>query len=312
VKNNDLYLILNNLGDLFERPPEVRLGISHTSIPGQELVFEPSDEFAATHYRILCHELVPAASVFLEPHTMMGGTVSDAVWQFMVERGYEPDTRSITADHLATEFRFLGFLLEKERFDDVGRFVRQHLSSWIPVFLNRLEREKDSGMSQLASFVGSLLGEILCSNMNEHVHAEGYTKVPDTSFDIHSERTGLQDIGLFFASHTESGLFIPRSRLLTEARLHRLPTGFGSRARTIEGLFRSAGQYDAMDSICTFLNEEIAIHRGVWSTWATGDTTFGAAHWANIWSEKLDATTAIVSHLQSAQIHSVEENPGQE
>jgi len=295
--------MVDELGGLFERPPSHLLTIGHASIASGPLSFDASDEFAATHYRIFCHELVPAASVFLEPHTMMGGAVSDSFWQYMTANGYDPDTRSIPADHLATGFRFLGYLLKSGYGAAAKRFVQHYLMSWIPVFLDRLKRENDIEMARLAGFVEEVVDHILLAEAGTSAAPLFSPPVlSESSFDIQSDRTGLQDIGQFFASHVESGLFIPRSQLLIQARRHRLPTGFGSRARTIEGLFRSAGQYDSMDAVCAFMVEEIDIHRTLWDEWSAKGVAIGAAPWAKAWIQKLEATRAVVTYLRTAPL----------
>lgn len=268
------------------------------------VVFEASDEFAAEHYRIFCHEMVPAGSVFLEPHTMMGGAVSDEVWQFMNARGYEPDMRSIPADHLATGFHFLAFLLENEKVFDAKRFIHQHLLSWTPVYLDRLQHDVNPSITELASLVEHMFDRVLALDSEDLPNLEATFSLPVASIELHSQHTGLQDLGQFFASHAESGLFVPRSRLIAQARAHRLPTGFGSRARTIEGLFRSAGQYEEIDALCSFLKEELHQHRSVWETWS--QKRYGAAEkalvrrWAALWLEKLAATDGIVDQLQTS------------
>jgi putative dimethyl sulfoxide reductase chaperone len=289
---------LGILADFLERMPRQPITLYSPLFESGELLIEPSDEMAAEHYQALCHELMPAASVFLEPGGMMGGSVSNSAWTFMAEYGYEPDTSSILADHLSSSLQFIRFLIEKGQFEQSGIYLNQEVLSWLPPFLDRLKTFQYPLMAQLSLAVEDLVEAVQrVSGGRANTLASAPTTfrtLHQTSFNIEEEGTSLAAIGEFLATHAESGLYILKSRLASEARLHPLPNGFGLRARTIEGMLRSAAQYDGLDAVCDFFDAEILAHRTTWEVWSSK----GASHWAKAWTSKLAATSAVVSRLR--------------
>ncbi len=294
---------LATLADLIERAPRSAVELKSFGLAAGRAHFEPSDDFAAQHYQVLCHELMPAASVFLEPGAVMGGTVSDRAWTIMASAGFEPDTTSILADHLSSSLRFIRFLLVQGRPDDARAYLEEEILSWLPPFLDRLRTFEFAQMAQIAGALEDVVERIQLGSSNA-AWSRPYTaarwKLLESAFSLDEERTSLAEIAEYLASHAASGLMIPKSLLAHEARSHRLPTGFGSRARTIEGMLRSAAQYDALGGICDFFDNEIAAHQATWNQWSTK----GAAHWAAEWSQKLSKTQNVIRQLRQAESES--------
>lgn len=288
------------LADLIEKAPRFLIELKSSRETRPIVSFEPSDDFAAAHYQVLCHELMPAASVFLELGSVMGSVVSERVWTRMWSAGYEPDTSSVLADHLSSSFRFIAYLLENGRILEAQAFLNQELLAWMPPFLDRLATFEILEMTYLAL----LLEEVVDNLLNAPIEAVGqqlsqapFPSLPESDLHLEDERTNLVSIAEYLASHAASGLFLTKTNLAREARRHRIPIGFGSRARSIEGLLRSAAQYDALGPVCDFLDAEIATHRTTWDRWALK----GASYWAAEWSKKLNNTSEVVRQLRQAE-----------
>ncbi|MDA1027807.1 MAG: hypothetical protein O3B41_01960 [Bacteroidetes bacterium] len=300
MTEKDIAIRLIVLADLIERPPRSLIELKSIQESGSTVSFEPSDDFAAAHYQVLCHELMPAASVFLEPGSVMGSVVSERVWTKMWTAGFEPDTSSVLADHLSSSLRFVAFLIENGRIQEAGDYLKQELLIWMPPFLDRLGTFDLPEMTHIALLLEEVVDYIL-----DAPKAVGgplppqtpFPSLPESGLHLEDERTNLAAIAEYLASHAASGLFVTKSSLAVEARRHRIPIGFGSRSRSIEGLLRSAAQYDALGPVCDFLDSEITTHRATWDRWASK----GASYWAAEWSKKLNITSEVVRQLRQAE-----------
>jgi len=286
---------LEKLASLLDRPSDSRVVLASLDDGGSDLSIDPSDEFAAEHYRVFCHELMPAASVFLEPRSMLGGEVSAESWSEMKAAGYDPDTSSITADHLVNQLRFLAYLVDQDQTQRASSFLQRHMLGWIPPFLGALRRIKSEEVSPLADYIEEAVHHLALLGNSEDL--SGCSLIP-TLFSLENEKTGLVSIGIFLSTHAESGLAIPKSTLLSAARKLRLPPGFGSKSQTIEGLFRAAGGYDSLPALCDFFDEQISLHNQVWSDWSRREGVGGIAHWSAQWNEKLLHTSKVVDTLR--------------
>ena len=286
---------LEKLASILNQPPSSQVVFGSLQTGGATRLIEPSDEFAAEHYRVFCHELMPAASVFLEPRSMLGGEVSAESWSEMKAAGYDPDTSSITADHAVNQLRFLVYLLDQDQAQRASSYVQRHMLSWIPAFLGALRRMDSEAVSPLAAYIEESILHLTSLGKSEDL--SGGTLIP-TLFSLENEKTGLVSIGIFLSTHAESGLAIPKSTLLRVARELRLPPGFGSKSQTIEGLFRAAGGYESLPALCDFFDEQITLHAQVWRDWSRREEVPGIAHWSAQWNEKLLHTSKVVDTLR--------------
>ncbi|NQV71850.1 molecular chaperone TorD family protein [bacterium] len=286
---------LEKLASILERPQNSEVVFAPLKDGGASLSIEPTDEFASEHYRVFCHELMPAASVFLEPRSMLGGEVSAESWSEMKAAGYDPDTSSITADHLVNQLRFLVHLVEQDQTQRASSFVQRHMLGWIPAFLATLRRLDSGAVSPLAAYIEEAVLHLALPRKSEDLSRS--TLIP-TLFSLENEKTGLVSIGIFLSTHAESGLAIPKSTLLHIARELRLPPGFGSKSQTIEGLFRAAGGYDSLPALCDFFDDQVELHTQVWSDWSSRVGVPGIAHWSVRWKEKLLHTSKVVKTLR--------------
>lgn len=300
MTEKDLVDRLIVLADLIEKAPRSLIELKSIQETGPTVFFEPSDDFAAAHYQVLCYELMPAASVFLELGSVMGSVVSERVWTKMWSAGYEPDTSSVLADHLSSSLRFIAYLLENGRIREAQAFLKQELLAWMPPFLDRLGTFDIPEMTHLALMLEEVVEHLLMEPIEavgQHLSEAPFPSLPESDIRLEDERTNLVTIAEYLASHAASGLFITKSNLAREARRLRIPIGFGSRSRSIEGLLRSAAQYDALGPVCDFLDSEIATHRATWDRWALK----GASFWAAEWSKKLNHTSEVVRQLRQAE-----------
>jgi len=292
----------NTLASLVERPPEdagrlLLLGIDDTILDRQS-----GDELAAEHYDIVIHDMMPVASVFIEKDSMLGGDISQQVFTWMTAAGFDPDTTSSSADHLSNELRFLGYLGSHAQFDEASRFVHLHMAAWLPLLRSEWCRSGSKLFEELESGLGSLIEE-LCALAEYSGPAFGM--LAPSPFDFTREKCGLADIGKYLATTPECGLHISRHRLTNLARSLRLPAGFGSRARQIEEILRSAGQYNALNLVCDFLEDEIRAVLQVWEKEKVEPVGYGATpgatYWAEQWVIKLHETQKLVSTLRQAE-----------
>ena len=290
------------LASLVERPPASADGLVALGMAPSIVDRQSADELAAEHYDVLIHDMMPVASVFLEKDSMLGGAVSRQVLSMMDSAGYGPDTSSFSADHLANELRFLGHLFSEKRSDVGGEFVRLHMAAWLPVLRSEWRRAGSDFFGAMERCLGSLISALPGDSAPSGL-APG--RLIESRFDLQMEKCGLADIGRFLATTPESGIHISRKRLTELARSLRLPTGFGSRARQIEGLLRSAGQYDALNSVCDFLDREVDAMMRVWKSEAGNPSGYvatpGAVYWSEQWQAKLQETNKVVASLREAE-----------
>jgi len=293
------------LASLIEKPPADAEGLLRLGLDASVLERESADALAAEHYRVLTHDMMPVASAFLEPDGMLGGQVSEQVWAMMDASGFRPETSSYAADHLSNELRFLGFLVRNELLLKADEFYIRHLSSWLPILRYGLRRSESSYFEQIeqalektvskVAIVTGIPNEIATEQSSERI-SYTYPPLPTESLDLDNDRSGLADIGRFLATTPESGLHVSKTRLAVVARSLRLPTGFGSRARLVEGMLRSAGQYDALSDVCDFFDAETQHMDEVWKR----EQRKGEAHWAKAWAAKLTKSRKVTDRLRGA------------
>ena len=287
---------IQRLADLLQRPPSQDDDLSWLSDAAHDLQLS-SDELAAEHYRVLVHELMPAASVFLAQDAMLGGDIGRSVQEFMSAHDHQPTSPTDPPDHLAEEVRFLEYLLAADHREAASNFFT-HLGGWAPLCLSVISTSGSVLFESVAEALKDALfefGHNLPQSAGLDLFHPSLTPGPVT-FQLEHSRTGLAQIGSFFSTPAQCGIYLSKSRISRLARQTNLPTGFGSRARTIEGLFRSAGQCGGMDTVCRFLEEEIEATQLVWQSWKDEEIP-GSRHWAAFWSSRLDSTRSIVRRL---------------
>lgn len=251
--------------------------------------------------------MMPDAGVFLEDDGMLGGVLSQELHTWMAVHGFTPDDTTRSTGHMVNELGFMAHLLRSGAPDEAVAFWRRHACGWMPLVLLYLQRCESAWFEALGRALTEALGELVALASPTE---DGFDLIPATlpgpDLDLDEGRVGLARIGSFLAVPARSGLVLSRSRLSQLGRAFRLPTGFGSRARIIEGLLRSGAQYEGWTAICDALIEECDETGAVWSSMPE------AAHWSVQWSNRLAFTRATLERMrdaedeQSAEHHSSE------
>lgn len=259
------------------------------------MAWSSGDDWASTHYRVLNHDLMPAAGVFLEERGMLGGVVGRAVHDRMQEAGFLPGPGSFTPDHAAPELAFMAHLLQTGQDDLLAGFWRGHAAGWMPLLPAVWAAAEDPMFGALSQALKHSLDDLDVQTRGSAVTDE--TRIPgelaSARIDLDEERVGLAQIGTFLAVPARSGLALTRTWMSRAGRRFRLPTGFGSRLQIAEGLLRSAAQYDAMADVCALLDEALDDAAELWESRRIEDGV-----WASRWLERLDMTRIVVSRLR--------------
>lgn len=255
------------------------------------------DDWAAIHYRVLTHDLLPAAGVFLEERGMLGGAVSRFVQDGMIRNGYTPDIAGLSPDHVAHELAYLAHLLDGKMDTELALFWWGHGAGWIPLLPAMWTDSEEPGFVQLAKGL-----EQAISALDDRIPRPGIDQaagdhpmhLADPRMDLDDERVGLAQIGTFLAVPARSGLLLTRTWMSRAGRRFRLPTGFGSRMQVAEGLLRSAVHYEAFDDICGMLESAIHAQQGRWAE----RRDHGDPFWARRWMERLSFTESVLERMR--------------
>lgn len=285
---------LRAIAKLIARPVLDPASWRHAGVEQDPLWAGSPDDWAAAHYRVMTHDLLPAAGVFLEERGMLGGVVGRAVQDRMFAAGFAEGPADLTPDHAARELLFMAHLLETGRKTELTAFWWGHAAGWMPLL--------PALWSTCGEPLFSCLGEAFTAALDAlESHVPGMVPpeacIPEAlasaRMDMDDEKVGLAQIGTYLGVPARSGLLLTRSWMSTAGRRFRLPTGFGSRLQVAEGLLRSAAQYDAMTDICQLLEEAVDDTVSLWD--ARRDTD---GIWANRWIARLELTRTVVHRLR--------------
>lgn len=231
------------------------------------------DAWQADHYTVFTHEAMPVASLFLEPDGMLGGAITERAF---VEAGPAPDA-SFPADHAGSLLMEAARRVEQDGQSAGLAFVAAWLTPWMPLCTDAIMRlPVHPAFHAWAQSVDDLM--IRSCEAADHAPALVPGSVPD---DILSdERTDLARIGRHLATPAASGLFLTHADIRTIARRFNVPTGFGSRARGLEGLFRSAVTYESMADVCMALETHVDRTEALWYGYTCRMADPGASPWS--------------------------------
>ena len=256
------------------------------------------DDWAATHYRVLTHDLLPAAGVFLEQRGMLGGVVGRAVQDRMQAAGFDAGGDGLSPDHAAHELAFLAHLLESYQMAGFSDFWRHHASGWMPLLPGAWVSSGEAEFEALAAALKSTFNAIdkvaLAAGDDEDQRERTPPALADMRLDLDDPQVGLAQIGTFLAVPARSGLALTRAWMSRAGRRFRLPTGFGSRLQICEGLLRSAAQYDAMNGVCDLLDEALHETSAMWRARMEAVPT-----WSAHWLERIGQTGSVVARLRA-------------
>lgn len=258
------------------------------------------DEWAALHYQVFTHDLMPASGVFLEERGMLGGDVARGIHDAMSRAGRQPVHDSLPADHLANELAFMAEALEAGERDVLRAFWWGHGSAWIPLFPGLLSSVEDERVVALAE---SLFEAIVALDAASEAGPE--TTIDETlpaslarpRIDLDDASVGLAQIAAFLAVPSRSGLSLTRTAMAKAGRSHRLPTGFGSRIQVVESLLRSAVHYEAWPALCAWLDAACDQAALIWSSRSQA----AGGVWSERWLERLALTRSVIDQLRAAE-----------
>ncbi len=300
----DLAGRLAALARLFASPIADEETLTAAGLDAAGITAGDEDDRAAEHYRILTHDLVPDAGVFFEADGMLGGPLARELHSLMMDQGFEPDESARSTGHIVNELGFMAHLVRSRRADVLAAFWFGHASGWMPLVSMVLRRSDAPPFEALGQAMDVALADIELSCAGE-MPAEPSevplipSSLPFANLDLDEPKVGLSRIGRFLSIPSHSGLALTRSRIAWIGRSFRLPTGFGSRARIIEGLLRSGAEYKGWEAVCDALLEDCEAAEHCWRNRPSSP-------WAPIWEERLTVTRTVLQRLKEAEasIHS--------
>lgn len=291
----DLAGRLDALAHLFAAPiPDPDL-LARVGMP-EDLPSLSEDDLAADHYRVLSHDLVPDAGVFLEEDGMLGGPLARELHERMAEGGYTPEDTTHSPGHVVNELGYLSHLLRWDRATMAAGFWHDHAAGWMPLVVLHLHHSGSAWFEALAAAFNATLADVqTLPDQDSRPDSILPDSLPQAGLDLDEPRVGLARIGGYLAVPARSGLVLSRSSLSRLGRTFRLPTGFGSRSRIVEGLLRSAAQYDAWETVCDALLAECDAAEACWTLLEDSPV------WREKWMQRLALTRSILRHMRSAE-----------
>ncbi|HVR09816.1 MAG TPA: molecular chaperone TorD family protein [Thermoanaerobaculia bacterium] len=300
--------IFRALGALSESPaPELQavadiLGLG--PLPGR-----------AAHGELFLFQLYPYASVYLGAEGMMGGEAADRIAGFWRALGQTPPAEP---DHLAVMLGLHARLgeLERQAADAPARerwrhargaFLWEHLLSWLPVFLMKLEdlgepggldEGVDAGVSGAPADAfyrrwAALLGEALRAEAATLSLPEGPECLPlhlrAAPGCVDPRRDGLEGFLASLLTPVRSGIVLVRADLARAARELALGLRLGERRLVLQAMF----EQDA-GPVLGWLAQEAA-------AWAARHRPAvpAAAPLAAFWQDRAAATARLLGELRS-------------
>ncbi|MEQ9105122.1 MAG: molecular chaperone TorD family protein [Rhodothermales bacterium] len=259
---------------------------------------ELGDAHAAAHYRVFVHEAMPVASIYLSADGMMNpdGHISELLAQaaeLLDQAAERMDTPQ--ADLSASNSGML------------AAFLMEHVSPWLPLQTAAVRRmavdeetvrwadEMDRIMraAHAQSTEGQPTGRDHASASAGATEMPPETLLPPVEDILDDPKTSLARIGRHLSLPAQCGLFLTHTDIHEAARSFRVPTGFGSRARSLEGLLRGASAYDALEDVCAVLSAHVDATEARWPE-------FVGAAWQQAWNDRLAATRLLLERMVTA------------
>ena len=258
------------LADLLQSGPEARRqDLMRVEALARHLP-EAGDEAEAAFHHLFSVEVQPFASAVLEPSRCLGGELTQGLWDTMDEAGFHPD---LEADHLATQLHFLAAAPH-----EVARsFLAEWLLPWLPPVVVAVN-EVDPGLYGQALTLVHDLGAHQAAGLPVR---ERLAPAPTL------EDPGLRDLAELLVTPTHAGFWLTHSSLGRLSQDLALPRGFGSRARVVETLLRSAVHRERLPELLARLQEHIL---------ATG-THLAALEGGSCWAARCEHTAGLLASL---------------
>lgn len=258
---------------------------------------ELGDAHAAAHYRVFVHEAMPVASIYLSPDGMMNpdGHISDLLAQAAALLDAHENEPS------RPEFS------RSEKRAAAAAFVAQRVAPWLPLqtaAVRRMAVDEDTlrwadEMDQVMRAAQEQCQSADTESADTESAGAGVTPpapediLPPVVDILEDPKTSLARIGRHLSIPAQCGLFLTHTDIQHAARTFRVPTGFGSRARGMEGLLRGASTYNALEDVCAVLATHVDATADRWPE-------FVGAEWEAAWNERLTATRLLLERMVSA------------
>jgi TorA maturation chaperone TorD len=221
------------LAALCERPTAELQGVADSLEAGP---LPPASE----HTEIFSLQLRPYASVYLSDDGRLGGEARDRIAGFWRVLGLEPPPE---CDHLSVLLAFYAELRSREAeapSEDLRErsthlrtaFLEEHLLSWLPAYLLKLE----SFGSAFYSHWAGLCARVLCEDANPAATGPLSLHLRSTTPHPSAEACDRDALVTLLTSPARSGLLLTRGDLTLAARQHGLAGRMGERAFMLEAM----------------------------------------------------------------------------
>ncbi len=220
-----------------------------------------ADEAAADYQELFGFNVFPYVSVFLEVNRLVGGEITNRLYDFFRMAGFGLSLTDESADHVSHSFAFLAYLSayeleametgnypELERVRSLqARFMDELLFWWLLPFVRAIEQQPYPFFRSL----GRLILEFVLEHRRQLGELSGPMDVPPLADvpSLEEPHVGLREIARYLTTPVWTGLFLSRGDIARLARKKQLPRGFGSREMLLENLLRSAVRYDALEEL---------------------------------------------------------------
>ncbi len=252
----------------------------------------------AEHSDLFAFRLYPYASVYLGEEGMLGGEARDRVAGFWRVLGLESPAEP---DHLTVLLAFYAQLTGNSpsktevpsepdpRRQQAGRvFYREHLISWLPVYLARLAEVA----SPFYRRWGELLGEALSDPANGEANPTA-ARLPlalrQAPPMVDPRRDGAKDFLLALLSPVRCGFILLRDDLLRAGGELGLAARVGERRFVLEALL-SQGPEATLGWLSRFASQQAASHRSL----------LGPGWLSTFWSERAEASAGLLAELRDS------------
>ncbi len=269
-----------------------------------------ADEEAARYQQLIGFNILPYASVYLEPEGQLGGAVSSDALAHYAGTGFSLPADASAPDHIAAELSYMHYL-SGYRADALAAgatpaadrwgerfqlFLAHHALHWMPVFLLSLRRQGDDRYAVLAD----MLLEVV---LDHHASLSSVPPAPHTrpaAPDILSRPdTGLKDIALYFTRPVWCGVFLGRDDIGRLGRSLTLPIGFGDRGQSMTNLLRAAVTYDRLPDLLAGLRYLIGSERFALEAIADAYASDTIAEAVQPWLIRMAGSIELIGRIES-------------
>ncbi len=307
------------LGQLFLKglTPELRCTMEALSLFGPFPIESSDDEtWAAAYQTTFGLNVLPFASVFLEPDGQLGGWVSNQVIHAYRTNGF--DGVQSEPDHIGLELSFLAHLTMKETLalemghkdaaahihHEQRHFLDGHLLGWLPALVNSIRQENIDFFATVAD----VALDLVVDHRTDLGPSKGITFTPPLlSQDLLANpKTGLREVAHYLAHHARSGVYLSRQTIQQLGRVHRLPGGFGNRALMLTNVLRAAVRYQAIPAFMAQLQALIDFWQTTYEALSKQQIPGMASPVAH-WQSRLATTRQYLDQLELASLTASDE-----